>query len=1063
MNLWIVGDISMNEMILPLDAFVRSVGVNRKSPHLFFLGAGASISSGIPSAQQCIWEWKRNIFLTRNPGLEAQFNEITLPHVKDRIQSWLDAQGNFPQSGSPDEYSVYIEHCFPISEDRRAFFQNKVVKAKPYVGYQLLCTLAQDGLVDSVWSTNFDQLFNRASENYNLTVVDVGIDCQQRLLRVEKQGEIFYVSLHGDYRYDLLKNTTTELQNQESDLRQGLIERLKNHHCIISGYSGRDESIMTAFRDAISGSTVGTWYWCGYGDEDFNSNIKNLIEFAQKHNKKMYYVPTNGFDDLLVRLARHCCSDDNKKEAENIIQQDIREGRGDRISFELPQWPAASIIKSNAFPIELPSEVLSFNLDSWPEKPWSWLKNETANKAIVAVPFKGKVLALGTIDDIKNLFDGNISGDIERIPISESEIRFDDGAINSLMRRAFLKSIETKAEITNDGNREVYFTQAIDRVSKSGADYLLHESARVSLRLINNKPHIVLMPSIKIVDKNGEEAPKDIAASIRLQELGKQWNKQFNQALNKLREALFGKGSRFIRYEFPPRCGSTFSFNIKQAPIFAEIGDNLQHKSLNACKSIPGHLKTQTGILLQEPELLFCSSSGKGFDRDFHPIRGIFNNHPYDFRLTEKNFSTEIRLAVVCPQKDSSILHNYLWKAVEKIRIQGQRTDYLLDYPGFYKAFGLNLSVPSIGSVEWANCPEPTSRDIQKASYEIARNITQAIDSLKAGSSPNVIIVFIPKRWASFRRYETPTEYFDLHDFVKAYCIQRGISTQFLEEETISKQDQCGIWWWLSLALYVKSMRTPWVLDCLDEDTAFVGLGLGINKSGNKGNQVVLGCSHIYNSKGEGLQYRLGKLDSPVFFGKTPHMSRDDARRTGDTIRRLFYETRHQLPQRVVIHKKTRFLKDEREGLIEGLQGINEIEMLEIQFDSALRYVSSVLKSNGKMEDDLFPVRRGTVVTLDKYSALLWIHGVTTAIHPKRKYYQGKRRIPAPLIIRRHVGSSDLIQIGTELLGLSKMNWNTFDLYSREPATINSSNAIARIGNLLERFGSRSYDFRLIM
>ena len=419
-------------------------------------------------------------------------------------------------------------------------------------------------------------------------------------------------------------------------------------------------------------------------------------------------------------------------------------------------------------------------------------------------------------------------------------------------------------------------------------------------------------------------------------------------------------------------------------------------------------------------------------------------------------------MAVVCPQKDSQTLHRYLLMATEKVGIQKQRTDYLLDYPGFFDAYGLNLNIPSVGGVEWATCPEPASSDIFQATLEIAQNITQSIDSLKAGSSPNVVIIFIPKRWEHLRGYETPAESFDLHDFVKAYCIQRGISTQFLEEETASKEDQCGIWWWLSLALYVKSMRTPWVLDCLNENTAFVGLGISINKTVKKENQIILGCSHIYNSKGEGLQYRLGKIENPVFYGKNPHMSRDDARRTGDTIRRLFYETRHQLPQRVVIHKRTHFTKDEREGLIEGLQGVNEIEMLEIQFDSALRYVSSVLK-DGKMTDDLFPVKRGTIVLIDKYSALLWVHGVTSAIQSNRRYYQGKRRIPAPLIIRRHAGSSDLTQIGTEMLGLSKMNWNTFDLYSKEPATINSSNAIARIGNLLERFGSRSYDFRLFM
>ena len=38
------------------------------------------------------------------------------------------------------------------------------------------------------------------------------------------------------------------------------------------------------------------------------------------------------------------------------------------------------------------------------------------------------------------------------------------------------------------------------------------------------------------------------------------------------------------------------------------------------------------------------------------------------------------------------------------------------------------------------------------------------------------------------------------------------------------------------------------------------------------------------------------------------------------------------------------------------------------------------------------------------------------------------------------------------------MNWNTFDLYTKLPATLQSSGEIAKIGFLLQRFGAVSYD-----
>lgn len=53
--------------------------------------------------------------------------------------------------------------------------------------------------------------------------------------------------------------------------------------------------------------------------------------------------------------------------------------------------------------------------------------------------------------------------------------------------------------------------------------------------------------------------------------------------------------------------------------------------------------------------------------------------------------------------------------------------------------------------------------------------------------------------------------------------------------------------------------------------------------------------------------------------------------------------------------------------------------------------------------------------------------------------------------------------LAAEILGLSKMNFNSFDLYGQLPATIETSRRVARIGALLDRFADRSYDYRLFM
>jgi hypothetical protein len=246
--------------------------------------------------------------------------------------------------------------------------------------------------------------------------------------------------------------------------------------------------------------------------------------------------------------------------------------------------------------------------------------------------------------------------------------------------------------------------------------------------------------------------------------------------------------------------------------------------------------------------------------------------------------------------------------------------DYLVDYPGFQQAHALPIEIPELGMPGWIVCAESSGTDGRSGAISIAQHITVAIEALRSSYAPHVVLVFFPRRWDHLRAYRDDDERFDVHDFVKAYAVQRGVTTQFLTEDTLSDSQQCRVWWWLSLALYVKGMRTPWVLDALDEDTAFVGLGFSIDRNAEKGAHVVLGCSHIYSSRGEGFQYRLTKVEDPIIRGKNPFMSRDDARRTGETIRQLFFEGRIKLPQRVVLHKRTPF-SERRARRITGRSG----------------------------------------------------------------------------------------------------------------------------------------------
>jgi hypothetical protein len=1051
-----------DDIVLGLDAFIRSIGINKASQHSLLLGAGASISSGLPSAASCIWEWKRSIFLTNNPGLEAQFSELSLPSVRTKIQHWLDSQRIYPALNGREEYSFFINACYPIADDRRSFFQDKVRQAVPHTGYRLTISLAESGVIQSVWTTNFDGLTAKAAASSKVvTAIEVGIDSQERIFRRPNRNELVCVSLHGDYRYDALKNTSAELQELEKTLRNSLVETLKDTPLLVVGYSGRDASLMAALDQAYSQRGMGGLFWCGFGDEEVPSAVRDLIMRARSNGLSAFYVQSGGFDDLMLRMALHCLEGERGEEARQIIARQSAQPTEERIDFALASLPTCGIIKSNAFPLSAPSEIYEFELKEWPEPKtvWDYFRVCTDGKPIVAAPFKGKAYAFGTIDDIRAAFSQRIGEKIERVPISDIDLKYEDGAMSSLIRCALVRAIAERARVNSDGREFLWLKSPKERKQADGKDYLIHDAVVVYLRRIAGKSYVVLKPTVWIGTATGEEVPEDVERNLKLGILGWQHNNKFNQALDSWRNLLFKNET----FEFPIGCGSPFKIGVRRAPIMARITSPDRNRQIHVLDKFKP-LITHSGIELKEPELIFSNKGGTGTSSDPHPVRGIIQNRPFDFALTARHLASPIQIAVICPASESRRLNGYLQQLHQSIDPGRSEGDYLLRFDGFQNAFATQLRIPAPGDNLWLTCPEiDLNSDSQSGALQLSQHITTCLNALKASALPNVTIIYIPTKWAKWWTFETATESFDLHNFVKAFCVPQGIATQFLEEDTLDNPLQCRIRWWLSLALYVKSMRTPWVLSSLDSDSAFVGLGIGIDRKAERGKHVMLGCSHLYNAQGQGLQFRLSKIENPVMRGKNAFMSHDDARRVGETIRQLFWESRFCLPGRVVIHKLTPFTRDERVGLQAGLSGVKEIDLLEINVDSAVRYLSSIPQRDGTFKEDGYPVKRGTLMKLDRDAALLWVHGVSKAINPRLNYYQGKRRIPAPLVIRRHSGRSDLATVGEEILGLSKMNWNSFDLYTKLPATIESSKQIARIGMLLERFGSSSYDYRLFM
>ena len=1033
---------------LGVDAFIRSIVVNRGRPICFLLGAGTSLTSGMPSAERCIWDWKRDIFVSNNPTLRETVGELTLDGTRKRIQSWLDQQGHYPELGHESEYSHYAEVCYPSLGDRKSFFHGYVKQAVPHTGYKLIPLLVKSRLIRTIWTTNFDGLVGRACAAADVVCIEVGMDSVERVLRPPIDGELRVVSMHGDYRYDSLKNTTSELLEQETLFKRELNIELKDCDLVVLGYSGRDASIMDVLREVYSSPGQSRLFWCGFG-EQAPEEVERLLGEANAARREVYYVPTEGFDDVITRLSLNYLQQEHLSDAKLVIETYSDSQPAGKL-FSCPPIEPTTLFKSNAHPFSLPREVYKAQI-KYPHdvQRSTWLKEQLQNIEACGVVTSDGAFLLGHPNELQAAFNGSLVGQLTAHAVSDEDIA-KDRRIRSVLRKGFAVSARRFLGISGSAER-IWDQTHYQTRNYAGQSYNVHRALKADLVVLSGRPLAVLTPEVVICTKASQLAPLDVAKILQNEIYGYQHNHVFD---NDLKYWL----NRIANADIPAWKAGTYRLNkIAWYAAITEPGKRaLDNNSQRFAK--------QSGLIVKDTPLVFASRTGNTEVKDVHPIHGLVTNRPWDYALTANGLSPQLDLAVICPAQDSSNFSRFLNRLQERVDPPQTEQDYLVQYPGFSAAFSLPLLIPSPGDQAWQTVSDKLEGNLITAAKELAQRICRGLDSIRAANRPGAVaLIYVPSRWKDLKVVETSAEHFNLHDYVKAYAARAGLSTQFIREETTQSTQPCRVRWWLSLALYAKGLRTPWRLDCIDDETAYVGIGYSIDQEATSGNHILLGCSHLYSSRGEGLQFRLGRLENSIIKGRNPFMSEDDARRTGETIRQLFFDAKMRLPSRVVIHKRTHFTTDEQRGLCQGLEGVKNIELIEINIEESLRYLASK-KSNTGLEIDNFPVPRGTTIVLSGHSALVWVHGSAPNIkNANWRYYQGKRRIPAPLSIKRYMGQSDVMQVASEILGLSKMNWNHFDYYSQMPATLASANAIAKVGPYLSAFGSAAYDYRLLI
>lgn len=467
--------------------------------------------------------------------------------------------------------------------------------------------------------------------------------------------------------------------------------------------------------------------------------------------------------------------------------------------------------------------------------------------------------------------------------------------------------------------------------------------------------------------------------------------------------------------------------------------------------------------MIQYPEpKLFYHISDANYSTT-HPLKGLKNFGLYDYSLGA-DANASVSIGVISPKEGFSKLFKHLSKLNKPSAAQSDK-EYVIEYPGFNKLYKKTLEFPQTDTDKLcAIIDEKEVKDLTLIEfYELLKKKIDYFDTIRGDF--DLLIVYIPKYWSQFRELKNDASYFDLHDSIKIYGAKKNIKIQFIEDKSIEYFDQARISWWLSLAIHTKANGIPWKNQPETENTAYIGIGYAI-KNTKSNTEVVVSCSQLFDSSGQGLRFLLQPIEKPVFYGKNPYMSKEDARRLILNLRETYFKIDPNAKlEKLVIHKTTPFTKHEIQGIAQASEGIKNVELLQIQQYTNWRGLRSNI-FNGKTSIHLFPIQRGTTLQIDDYSFLLWTHGSVTnneIVLQNRNYYSGARGIPMPLLIKRFQGTDSIDTVAKSILNLTKMNWNGGQLYKTLPVTLDFSKNLSKVAKQTEALQNYQYDFRFFM
>lgn len=392
------------------------VGLIAARPQNFawFLGAGASHSAGLPTASDLLWLMKRTYYnQEESQGVLTQ--DLQNPAVRTRIQSFMLSRG-FPDEWAPDEYATYFLKIFGDDRERQATYIRRRLSEEEVtlnVGQRVLGALIAIGHCRIAFTTNFDTIIEKAvAEVSGKSISPFHLEgAKAATVALNNEEYPIVCKLHGDFRYDSIKNLPSDLATQNENLSACLINAAGRFGFIVTGYSGRDESVVSLFHKALEQPNPFPHglYWTHMKGTDPIAPVKALLSAAKAKGIQAETVEIETYDSLMLRIWKN--TDNPPRE----IDLKVKKAKLSSATISLSgNGTASPLMGLNALTIlQLPEKCLALSL----KKPYEWTdlrkaQRDGESRSILAKA--DSVIGWGPEADLRATFKDELSKIDER-------------------------------------------------------------------------------------------------------------------------------------------------------------------------------------------------------------------------------------------------------------------------------------------------------------------------------------------------------------------------------------------------------------------------------------------------------------------------------------------------------------------------------------------------------------------------------------------------------------------------------------------------------------------------